>query len=65
MLAQYYPINSRDEGGNGPAPMALGKYGLAEAAQIIRDGVKHMFYGHNRLQLRFHLAARLATLVVA
>ena len=49
MLAQYYPINSRDEGGNGPAPMALGKYGLAEAAQIIRDGVKHMFYGNNQI----------------
>ena len=49
MLAQYFPINYKDDDG-GPAPMALGTNGLAEAARITRDGVPHMSAGSRARQ---------------
>ena len=48
MLAQYFPINYKDDDG-GPAPMALGTNGLAEAARITRDGVPHIYCGNKQI----------------
>jgi hypothetical protein len=48
VLAQYFPINYKDDDG-GPAPMALGTNGLAEAARITRDGVPHIYCGNKQI----------------